>query len=233
MASELCSVCSGKVAVVGNGPITDEDREKINSDGRYDCVVRFNDMKNRQDGEKTTIHASRYAQSHFPGVTLIDDDSGVHLWPIAVNEGIAKDNKELAGRANVLSTLLVHEPSAGSHNNKLPGDTMLFGDCTKCTTDFNCVHDAQKNGPSSGAAVLDKLSSTSCVDSIDVFGMNWNGGSHHVDFAQPEIVPSCCTKCTINDAATKYYDGRAAHVRTIDWARHRLNHASALIREMM
>ena len=225
MASELCSVCSGKVAVVGNGPLSEEDRQRINSDDDgYDCVIRFNDMKNRRDGEKTTIHASRYARGHFPGVMLSDDDSGVHLWPIAVNEGIAE---ELAVRANVLSTLLLHEPSASC--NELPGDTMLFGDCPKCTTDFNCAHDAQKNGPSAGAAVLDKLSSTSCVDRIDVFGMNWNGGSHHVDFAQPDIVPSCCAKCDINAAATSDYDDRAAHVRVVDWARHRLQATSELV----
>ena len=49
---------TGRVAIVGNGPLSDKDREAIAS-GAYDEVVRFNDLKNYRDGEPFTLHSVR------------------------------------------------------------------------------------------------------------------------------------------------------------------------------
>lgn len=42
-----------RVVLVGNGPLSDSDRTKINND--YDVIVRFNNLRNFIKGEKTTI----------------------------------------------------------------------------------------------------------------------------------------------------------------------------------
>ena len=47
---------NGTVAVVGNGPISEEDRKNIN---KFDTIIRFNDMKNKNAGEKTSIQVVR------------------------------------------------------------------------------------------------------------------------------------------------------------------------------
>ena len=47
---------SGTIAVVGNGPISEEDRKNIN---KFDTIIRFNDMKNKNAGEKTSIQVVR------------------------------------------------------------------------------------------------------------------------------------------------------------------------------
>jgi len=41
------------VALVGNGPLSKLERKKINND--FDVVVRFNNLRNFQKGDKTTI----------------------------------------------------------------------------------------------------------------------------------------------------------------------------------
>ena len=46
-----------RVAVVGNGPLSEEDRARI---GTYRNVVRFNDAKNLRPGERTTVHVNPY-----------------------------------------------------------------------------------------------------------------------------------------------------------------------------
>lgn len=45
-----------RVAVVGNGPLNEEDRPLIE---QYENVVRFNDMKTWLPHEKVTLHAAR------------------------------------------------------------------------------------------------------------------------------------------------------------------------------
>ena len=41
------------VALVGNGPLSKLEEKKINND--FDVVVRFNNLRNFQKGDKTTI----------------------------------------------------------------------------------------------------------------------------------------------------------------------------------
>jgi len=57
---------TGRVAIVGNGPLSDKDREAIAS-GAHDEVVRFNDLKNYREGEPFTLHSVRlFCGVHAP-----------------------------------------------------------------------------------------------------------------------------------------------------------------------
>ena len=53
----LDSCIDGEVAVVGNGPLSANDRQMID---KHSCVIRFNNAQNMEKGEKTTILVSRY-----------------------------------------------------------------------------------------------------------------------------------------------------------------------------
>tara|TARA_B110000046_G_C12957708_1_gene383075 strand:+ start:697 stop:1344 length:648 start_codon:yes stop_codon:yes gene_type:complete len=193
-------LCTGKVAVVGNGPISEEDRQEINRD--YDCVVRFNDMKTYRKGDALTVQVSRDVHGYMPGVNKAD----VPLWPVAHNSDVVAHNGALRGR-NVLDPLLVHESSNGDENEIVDG--VLFPGCDACDS-RECRHSESRAGPSTGALVLNALERSPAVDSLHVYGMNWNGGAHHVDFKHPNVVADCCTKCVIHRTANEEYDDRSA-----------------------
>lgn len=199
-------VCQGKVAVVGNGPLTEDERKEIND--KYDCVVRFNDMKNKKKDDVTTLHVSRYANHKFPGLTIRDD--GVPTLPIIPFEQALYNIRQ---HVNVLPSLFVHE----SHfNNSSQNDEVVFKNCIECKVgDMNCNHSFTPHGPSTGTIVIDKLQEWSTIESIDVYGMNWNGGNHHIDFKQPDMVEKCCSKCTIHKPNDEKYDNRTWSERKI------------------
>jgi|MDSZ01.1.fsa_nt_gb hypothetical protein len=198
----LLAGCEGRVAVVGNGPLSSEDRASIS---QTKCVIRFNDTKNYKQGEHTTLHVSRDVNGTFPGAHMHTD---VPLLPVARTHRAVAQYDALEKR-RLLPTLLVHEVKDGSDNDLDADDSraQIFDGCSLCSLD-GCKHSLSSAGPSTGALVLNELQNLESIDTIAVFGMNWNGGSHHVDFVVPEIVPSCCRKCTIHETPNEHYDDR-------------------------
>lgn len=189
------TLCTGNVAVVGNGPISEKDRCEINRD--YDCVVRFNDMKNYKLGDVTTVHAIRPLAAVYPGITKSD----VPVWPVIFN----KTQLPVTERT-VLDPIIVHERSNGTRN--VIKDGILFPGCNACNKK-KCSHSLAKHGPSTGAAVIDELNRARNVESIHVYGMNWNGGSHHVDFKHSDLISRCCDKCVLHPTCSDEYDNRS------------------------
>lgn len=190
----------GTVTVVGNGPLAAGDHERINAS---ECVFRFNDMKNYAKGDALTVHVSRYDETgRFPGIHK-SDPTAVHLLPVAVNQTLV--DTYASNRPKVLPMLHVEE--RGEHNDT--ADTSVFNDCAACHNgSLRCRHDDAACGPSTGTLVIDRLQAMDSVRRVDVFGMNWNGGAHHVDFAQPAMVETCCDKCDFHPTRTGDYDGR-------------------------
>ena len=68
----LSNVCKGSIAVVGNGPISESDRDLINS---HNCVIRFNDQRNKLKDDKTDVLVLRYNTLHLSHNDLI-------IWPV-------------------------------------------------------------------------------------------------------------------------------------------------------
>ncbi|KAK9818286.1 hypothetical protein WJX72_010101 [[Myrmecia] bisecta] len=76
LAFDKCGVT--RVAVVGNGPITDAQRREINS--MYQVVVRFNYQNNRLPGEPVDVWVMRFADAatmHFWGISQMERDEGL------------------------------------------------------------------------------------------------------------------------------------------------------------
>ena len=188
------SVCNGRVAVVGNGQLSEDDRKAINT---FDCVVRFNDMKNKRPEERCDVQVIRYAHHKFPGAHL---NNGQPILPVVTSNRMLK-NDALIGK-HILPPLHVYEKLHRRHN-ELKNDARLFDTCDSCGD--KCSHKKAHAGPSTGASVISFLENSPVVTSIDTFGMNWNGGTHHVDFKHPDIIEECCTKCVIHPTPSQSY----------------------------
>jgi len=193
---------NGTVAVVGNGPISEEDRKNIN---KFDTIIRFNDMKNKTRGEKTSIHIVRQIspKDDFFGKTNMK--RGVPIILIATKKEYAEKCKQ---KYNMLDYIIVNEPSRNSY--EAGKDNEMFQGCSLCKTE-SCLEIDSDLGPSSGIVILDYLNKNPNIDKIEVFGMNWNfhlknygGGTkiydtklHHMG-NEGKIVNSCCNKCVIH-----------------------------------
>lgn len=177
-----------RLAVVGNGPLHDNDYSHIAS---AQCIIRFNDVDNWKPGDSTDVRVVRHPSA-------IDADwIDAPIWHIAVFPEQAPD---VPGEA----LTLIFEPQYGNEN-VASANSRIFPRCGKC--DY-CYENKTFAGPSSGATVISALQGWPHVKSIDVFGMNWHGDARmHIDFADPQLVKHCCTKCRFHDTLTDQYGG--------------------------
>ncbi|CAK0787582.1 hypothetical protein CVIRNUC_010804 [Coccomyxa viridis] len=77
-----CSAFEGchvrNIAVVGNGPLSAQQRSELNS-GRFQVIVRFNYLNNRLPGEQLDIWVMRWgdtAKLHFWGLSQMTTEEG-------------------------------------------------------------------------------------------------------------------------------------------------------------
>lgn len=186
------------IAVVGNGPLKENDRSEI---AEKTCVIRCNDAKNKLPSERTDVAVIR---SHIISEGRVDKkeaqkvydtyDGDVLIVPfMEENEFLHEDshNHLFADPVPIFNT---------STALKFTGKTMSFPKCKLATRS-----DSAGSGPSTGGALLNYLESDNGVKTIDVYGMNWNGGNHHVDFKNPRLVRECCTKCDIHETSSPKY----------------------------
>jgi hypothetical protein len=207
--SMLSRVCHGDVAVVGNGPLTPQDRERINGP-EFDCIVRFNDRKNMKEHDRTTIHAVRDIpernnsllswlfrgeQRIVPGLL---PGENVFVQPVTARPD--KIHDKFVNTTMLLPPMLIRE-----HGSDVASET-YFPSCELCRSgEYDCRTSATRSGPSTGAVLINALEAQPSTTSIHVFGMNWNGGDHHIDFKQPNLVSDCCSKCTVHPTANASY----------------------------
>uniref|UniRef100_A0A6C0IY35 Uncharacterized protein n=1 Tax=viral metagenome TaxID=1070528 RepID=A0A6C0IY35_9ZZZZ len=185
----LSNVCEGSIAVVGNGPISKADRYFINS---QNCIIRFNDQKNKLKDERTdvlvlrnnTIHLSQKDSTIWPVIpfckTIEDYQVKYHklIKPIHVYEDLCDDDRN------------VQEMKSKK----------VYNNCIKQN-----IHGNATSGISTGTAVLSSLQNDDNIESINVFGMNFNGGWWHVDFNDPNLSNICCTKCIFHKTRMEQY----------------------------
>lgn len=195
-----------QVAVVGNGPISENDRKMIN---KCQCIIRFNDAKNRRSNERTDLQIVRrklalgridrmFWKYYIP--------KGVYTMYISERRSTWDPNPNISftGLENLIGSLDV-----GLKGSKFRDDKVLFPGCNKCDNN-PCIYSLAGNGPSSGGIVIDSLDTMDNIKEIHVFGMNWSVrvGDHpegHVDFKYPKIVKECCKKCIFHKTPTDDY----------------------------
>lgn len=175
------------VAVVGNGPISRADRVEI---AEATVVIRFNDVNNYLEGEKTTLRVVR----HPSWFTL--KHVGAPKWHVVPTDALAPSSAALV--------TAVYERQHG-RDNIAPDTTRLF---PGCWCGDACLHNQTWAGPSTGGVALSVLQEIRNVETIDVYGMNWNGPAEmHADFANQTLIVDCCTKCVVHPTASNDYGG--------------------------
>ena len=184
---------SGSVAVVGNGPLSNQDRYNID---KADYVIRFNDLKNYKYGERCDIHAIRYNNGTFSGLNLSPKNS--IILPVSPNNYVVYNSDVLCNMEG-LPPLLIYDSSV---SNDLDKNVAIFenSNCGK-----ECIQSSSEYGPSTGTAVIDLLERCNSINKIEVYGMNWNGTIGHLDFKNPTIVEKFCTKCNIHRTPSSKY----------------------------
>lgn len=172
------------VAVVGNGPISEVDRQNI---AKSKFVIRFNDCNFLREGEKTSLRVMRHPS----------DPPKIHvnspIWhvsprasPMWADDGILT---------------LEYEPQFGPRND-LKESHRIF---PSCNCGPSCYARGATAGASTGAIALSVLEEMPEVKRINVFGMNWMGADYHIDFKNTSLVRGCCSKCHFHQTASNAY----------------------------
>lgn len=200
-----------RIAVVGNGPLFEEDRQRI---GAHENVLRFNDLKNWREGERVTLHACRvdnsWQHSWIPA-TAKTRAHNVTRWALAYDlrwVTAVRNDAQLVSwtfkselvRSGIWQLFSPYRPQVLEPWRK---SARIFPNCSACGA--HCIFQQTDHGPSAGAITLSALQAIPEVAEIAVFGMNWFGGDEHIDFKWPQIVPTCCTKCKIHPTPTEAY----------------------------
>lgn len=190
----LDNFVSGTVAVVGNGPLSAQDRLNINNS---DYVIRFNDLKNFRYGERCDIHAIRH-HGVFDFASINKTPNYSYVMPIASNPNLVFNSRYLSGRTGV-GPLFLFDPR---ENNILSSKDKVFKN--SCRSE-ECIPSNSGFGVSSGTAVIDALENCNSVNKINIYGMNWNGEHEHLDFKYPDLVKKYCNKCKIYKTKSNNY----------------------------
>lgn len=185
----LSSVCEGNIAVVGNGPISEEDRKLIN---KNDCIIRFNDQKNKLEHEKTDVLVLRNNTLH------ISQPDNIILPVIPFCKNI--DDYDVKYSKMIKPIHVYEETCQDEHNVVEMKSKKVYSNCIK-----QARHGDTTSGVSTGTAVLSILQNDDNVKSIHVFGMNFNGGWWHVDFNDPNLSNICCAKCVFHKTSIEQY----------------------------
>ena len=167
--------------VVGNGPLTTTERNRINSRADDAVTVRFNDENNFETGDVVHVHAIRHP-------SWSARRNGLEEWHIApFQSSIPKD---------AAVATLVYEQQHGLSNEAVSTQRLFPSTCNHIDT--RCWVNRTIYGASTGAVVLSALHETESIANITVFGMNWNGDAvGHIDFQFPMLVAELCSKCEI------------------------------------
>ena len=193
-----------RVAVVGNGPLRNEDRPRI---AAHRNIIRFNDVKNMWPGERVTIHV---------GIRLELAAANASRWAI-VNRWQDVDTQAYAlislnyGEQQSAPWLDLGRLFSGERYRPETlgpwADTLrVFPQCANCTGD-RCLLAHGYSGMSSGGTVIEQLDALEPpLELIEVFGMNWNEDcKNNLDFKDRTLIRDCCARCVIYPTASDRY----------------------------
>lgn len=196
------------VAVVGNGPLFETDRELIE---QYPNVLRFNDMKNWREGERVTLHACRAEkeQKKWHVAARQSRPYNATMWALADETRWVPADAELISwsyKTSLVGLSLDTLFDEYWHEQVLApwGDSVrLFPNCSACG--HHCLYNQAGIGPSAGGMAINAFERLPEVVEVAVFGMNWEGGTGHTDFLWQEMVKTCCTKCIFHPTPSGAY----------------------------
>lgn len=186
----------GEICVVGNGPLSDSDRDSID---KCHKVLRFNDTKNRQPSDRCDIHVMRKHYTH---------PSATDNYPASFHDGVSK--VILVGD-NALSTNILKDFVIERHPYQQDFATYgtateafdLFPNCDNTNLGTSLMHKISRH-PSLGMITLSLLDALQSVKLLHIYGMNFSFGKSHTP-NEEIFLSQCCSKCIVHEThANKY-----------------------------
>tara|TARA_B110000046_G_C12857176_1_gene340232 strand:- start:80 stop:784 length:705 start_codon:yes stop_codon:yes gene_type:complete len=194
------------VAVVGNGPLSDEDRRSIS---RFEIVYRFNDLKNHEQREKCTHHVIRCSSTCPDGlcgsqrrVAVAGSQTilvGTREEVDAAKEWMRVDEELVIGDETSVNAHPVFSSLASLPED--PAEVASRGGAAVPSS----VLEKIRRFPTSGTIVLDMLNSDDGVDEIHVFGMNWNMFDAVHSSSESQMIHAGCRKCVVHSTPSTRY----------------------------
>ena len=180
------------IAVVGNGPISEDDLNKINN---YDIVCRFNDCKNYRKNDKIThlVVRQRYNTEIITGLDKNYKQSKpiTDLIIIGTNRKLLEKVKNINSNLNC-KIIEIYESSLCELKDyvcNLDKNTPFYFNKKNIGNKFGVY------GPSSGFVLLSNIYNG---DEIHIYGMNWNFTSGHNGNFEKNIIENHCKNCIIH-----------------------------------
>tara|TARA_Y100000741_G_scaffold289862_1_gene229918 strand:- start:854 stop:1714 length:861 start_codon:yes stop_codon:yes gene_type:complete len=192
----------GEICLVGNGPLSSDDRAQIENCA---SIVRFNDTKNRYQGERCDVHVMRRA----PKVHVTQED----FYPVSSHDGESK--VILVGR-NANETAVLKEHVIQRIQYAPPFDRIdqmrgrdervsLFEGCDASFIGSSKLERASQH-PSLGMIAISLFEAREDVELIHIYGMNFNFITSHTGSSERDVVNTCCRKCIVHPTMKgKYY----------------------------
>ena len=218
VASAICKehacdhVRNAWVAVVGNGPLSDDQLAEINS---ALVVVRFNGLKNMRATDKMDILVVREECEHFHGVPG-------HRYPVSPYASRAKQILPIIRLSHVKPEEAIQYVA-----DKLPVDftpEILEPILHQYPFEWSDAHiqrirstPAFQDNFKGGCFLPDEISSGLLAVwqiqkllpglEIHVFGMNWNSNNWRMNWEMEECIIRHCSNCVVHDTPSRSYGG--------------------------
>ena len=191
----------GEVCLVGNGPLSTDDRAQIANCAQ---VVRFNDTKNRYEGEQCDVHVMRRA----PKVHVTQED----FYPVSFHDGKSKvilvginANETAALKEHVIQRIQYVPPFDRTDQGRGRERVSLFEGCDASFIGSEKLERVSQH-PSLGMIAISLFEAREDVESIHVYGMNFNFIASHTGSSERDVVNTCCRKCIVHPTMKgKYY----------------------------
>ena len=164
------------ICVVGNGPLSDSQRRDIKNEESCPFVIRFNDMKNKESNDKTSLQVARERENThiYEGYNTTDTHPVILVGNHASID--MKDNSRVIDRI------------------ELQNENMDVFE--------NCRIKVKK--PTSGTLLLNYLN-TNYDGEIKIYGMNWNMFDNTHDKRERILIEKCCKRCIVHKTPNNSY----------------------------
>ena len=191
---------NSKVAIVGNGPLHNEDIVKIL---KCNLIIQFNHAAHYHKINRCDILAVRPREEKTDKLFHVNNilkkiKKETYILPITITNDNIKLLKKTKNK--ILNPILIYEDE-NKKNSDISGKVSLFNSNEEKYQQKNALY-----GPSTGAALISEIDTINSIDELHIFGMNFNGGSNdHLDFKYPTLVKNHCKKCIFHKTPNERY----------------------------
>ena len=163
------------VAVVGHGPISEEDRKLIN---KFDMVYRMTHMGTWKKGDKTTHYLAgnnTISSEKMQSALMVDGVDGKQLNPNIKFYSTRKSPSDVPAKFNKFKDKFEHAPKFPSIGGKFKIGNMEIESCPDPNTKSNCLNSPWGSNFTTGFSTIGLALHNHPKSNIHLFGYSWEG----------------------------------------------------------